>query len=109
MLEPNRNDIKCNHFHVARSAAGLRIPDHAIHYAAPGGTMSRHRALLQDTTPWTEQEISELLHHWKLGMTAREISEKISTRSIGAVAGKIKRLRQNKSLADKPAVRRNAG
>jgi hypothetical protein len=110
MLEPNRNDINCNHFDVAqRSPTGLRISDQTRNYATPGGTMSRHRALTQDTTPWTEQEISDLSNYWKLGMTAREISEKIATRSIGAIAGKIKRLRANKNVADKPAARRHAG
>jgi hypothetical protein len=67
----------------------------------------RRRATPKDTTPWTEQEISDLTNYWKLGMSMSEISEKIATRSIGAIASKIKRLRENKNQTEKPEARRH--
>jgi hypothetical protein len=69
----------------------------------------RRHATPKDTTPWTEQEISDLTNYWKLGMSMSEISEKIATRSIGAIASKIKRLRENKNLTEKPEARRHGG
>jgi hypothetical protein len=69
----------------------------------------RRRATPKETTPWAEQEISDLTNYWKLGMSMSEISEKIATRSIGAIASKIKRLRENKNLTEKPEARRHGG
>ena len=59
--------------------------------------MIHRRTTPKDTTPWTEHELSDLLNYWKLGMSTSEISEKIAARSIGAIASKIKRLRENKN------------
>jgi hypothetical protein len=42
-------------------------------------------------------------------MSMSEISEKIAARSIGAIASKIKRLRENKNLTEKPEARRYGG
>jgi hypothetical protein len=42
-----------------------------------------------------------------MGMS--EISRKITTRTRNAIAGKIKRLRENKNTTEKPAARRSEG
>jgi hypothetical protein len=71
--------------------------------------MIQRRATPENTTPWTEQETSDLTTYWNLGMGMSEISRKITTRTRNAIAGKIKRLRENKNTTEKPAARRSEG
>jgi hypothetical protein len=70
-------------------------------------TTSRHRRVTKGT-PRTEGEIAQLMACWKRGMSAGEIEDEIPTKSRSAILGKLKRLRENQSVTDKPAARKHA-